>query len=456
MHVTQLSLPLNAPAPFAQANDPALRRTPTTPPQPDSAAPTAAIASGEKTKARDIIAAIRALKRIEEEKRPATREEKQTLARFAGFGPVALSIFPDPVSGRYKDASWQALGEELQALLTQAEHDSAKRTTFNAFYTSPTVITAMHEAIARLGVPDGATILEPGCGSGNFMSHGKPGTRFIGIELDSTSGRIARALHPEHDIRIENFRDSKLPEDRIDAVIGNVPFADLKLDYHGQKLSLHDYFFAKSIDALKPGGVLALVTSHFTLDKQNAAIREYLASKADFVGAIRLPSDAFKREGTAVVTDILFLRKRAPASLPTTSMPTGWALPRFPSRTWKSQSTATLFATRKWSSAPGQARTRSTARATASSPTATPDQVRPRLWPGSSRQRSTAFPNLHLSRYRRSRTRRLPRHSRRRHRSGTSAKGASLLGMTASFTNPRPGKGCPSSMAARRSGRTVR
>src|SRR2546426_705844 len=130
--------------------------------------------------------------------------------------------------------------------------------------------------------------------------------------MDFILGRIAKALHPEHDIRIENFRDTKLPENRIDAVIGNVPFADVKLDYHGQKLSLHDYFFAKSIDALKPGGVLALVTTHFTLDKQNAAIREYLASKADFVGAIRLPSDAFKREGTAVVTDILFLRKRAP------------------------------------------------------------------------------------------------------------------------------------------------
>src|SRR5205823_12634657 len=109
-----------------------------------------------------------------------------------------------------------------------------------------------------------------------------------------------------------NYRDTRLPEGSMDALIGNVPFADLKLDYRGQKLSLHDFFFAKSVDALKPGGVLALVTSHFTLDKQNAAIREYLASKADFVGAIRLPSDAFKREGTAVVTDILFLRKRAP------------------------------------------------------------------------------------------------------------------------------------------------
>jgi N12 class adenine-specific DNA methylase len=222
-----------------------------------------------------------------------------------------LSIFPDPVTGKYKDAGWQTLGKELAALLTPAEYNSAKRTTFNAFYTSPTVITAIHEAIARLGLPASATILEPGCGTGNFMSYGQPGTRFIGVEMDSISGRIAKALHPDQDIRIENFRDTRLPEDRIDAVVGNVPFADLKLDYHGQKLSLHDYFFAKSIDALKPVGVAALVTTHFTLDKQNAAIREYLASKGDFVGAIRLPSNAFKREGTAVVTDILFLRKRS-------------------------------------------------------------------------------------------------------------------------------------------------
>ena len=245
------------------------------------------------------------------------------------------------MTGRYKDAGWQALGEELKTLLTPEEYDSAKRTTFNAFYTSPTVIAAIHEAIARLGVPGNATVLEPGCGTGNFMSQGREGMRFIGVELDSISGRIARALHPGHDIRIESFRDTKLPEDRIDAVIGNVPFADLKLDYHGQKLSLHDYFFAKSVDALKPGGVLALVTTHYTLDKQNAAIREYLASKADFIGAIRLPSDAFKREGTAVVTDIVFFASGHPASRPTTSIPNGWASRPLPSRAWTSRSTAT-------------------------------------------------------------------------------------------------------------------
>jgi N12 class adenine-specific DNA methylase len=298
---TQLSLNFDAPPPpFITAHEP----EPIRQPKPVT------IASGEKSKARDIITAIRTLKVVEQEHRTATPDQKQLLSRFCGFGPVALSLFPDPVTGRYKDDGWRALGGDLKALLTEEEYDSAKRTTFNAFYTSPTVIASMHEAIARLGVPEHATILEPGCGIGNFMGQGARGQRFIGVEMDSISGRIARAIHPEHDIRIENFRDTRLPENRIDAVIGNVPFADVKIEYRGQKHSLHDFFFAKSIDSLKPGGVLALVTSHFTLDKQNAAIREYLADKADFVGAIRLPSDAFKREGTAVVTDIVFLRKR--------------------------------------------------------------------------------------------------------------------------------------------------
>ena len=225
------------------------------------------MASGEKSKARDLIAAIRTLLLIEQEQRPATADERQTLARFAGFGPVALSLFPDPVTRRFKDEGWRLLGEELQRLLSSEEYASARRTTFNAFYTSPTVITAIHEAIGRLGIPDGATILEPGCGIGNFMSYGSPGQRFIGVEMDAISGRIAKACHPQHDIRIENFRDTNLPTDRIDAVVGNVPFADLKLDHRGQKLALHDYFFAKSIEALKPGGVLALVTSRFTLDQ---------------------------------------------------------------------------------------------------------------------------------------------------------------------------------------------
>jgi len=309
MESAQLTLPLPAPGQ-------SLPRRPAVPARGRVESPVFSPASGEKSKARDIIAAIRTLKTIKDEPRPGTHEEKQTLARFAGFGPVALSIFPDPVTGRYKDANWQVVGEELRTLLSAEEYDSAKRTTFNAFYTSPTVMAAMHEALSRLGVPSKALALEPGCGIGNFMSQAPHGMRFIGVELDSISGRIARALHPDQDIRIESFRDTKLPEGGLDAVIGNVPFADVKLDYRGHKLSLHDFCFAKSVDSLKPGGVLALVTSHYTLDKQNGAIREYLASKADFVGAIRLPSEAFKREGTSVVTDILFLRKRAPGEAP--------------------------------------------------------------------------------------------------------------------------------------------
>jgi N12 class adenine-specific DNA methylase len=311
MQEMQLTLPLDSSPPLVHAGKPAMPLAGARS-KPTSAIPVAAIASGEKNKARDILAAIRTLKTIEQESRPATEEEKHTLRRFSGFGPVALSIFPDPVTGRYKDAGWERIGEELESLLTPEEYASAKRTTFNAFYTSPVVIHAIHEAIARLGVPANATILEPGCGIGNFMSDRSQEAHYIGVELDSISGRIAKLLHPDQDIRIENFRDTKLPEGKIDAVIGNVPFADVKLEYHGQKLSLHDYFFAKSVDALKPGGVLALVTSHYTLDKQNGALREYLGSKADFVGAIRLPSNAFKREGTSVVTDIVFLRKRAP------------------------------------------------------------------------------------------------------------------------------------------------
>jgi len=310
MTATQLGFAFNAPPPFAPISTPQPAARPEPGPNHPAAAP-APIASGEKSKARDIIAAIRTLKNIEHEKRTATPEERQTLARFAGFGPVALSIFPDPLTGTYKDATWEAIGEELKTLLSPDEYDSAKRTTFNAFYTSPVVIRAMHAALPRLGVPGDALVLEPGCGTGNFLSHAPKGMQFIGVELDGISGRIAKARHPDQQIRIENFRDSVLP--KFDAVIGNVPFADKpKLDYCGQKYSLHDYFFAKSMDSLAPGGVLALVTSHFTLDKQNAAIREYLGSKADFLGAIRLPSDAFKREGTAVVTDIIFLRKRPP------------------------------------------------------------------------------------------------------------------------------------------------
>jgi N12 class adenine-specific DNA methylase len=271
----------------------------------------AIVPSGERAKAIANIEAIETLLMLERDQRLPTAAEREVLQGFSGFGPVARSVFPDPVSGRYRDATWQQLGQRLEQLLSRGDYHSAKRTTFTAFYTSPAVMDAIHSAIHRLGVSEQGQILEPGCGIGNFMGRAVTGHRFIGIEMDAISARIARQLYPQHDIRCENFRDTKLSAGQLDAVTGNVPFADVKMEHKGQKFSLHDYFFAKSVDALKPGGVIAMVTSHFTMDKQNAAIREYLANQADFVGAIRLPSDAFKREGTAVVTDIVFLRKRA-------------------------------------------------------------------------------------------------------------------------------------------------
>ena len=274
------------------------------------------VASGEVTKARELLEAIRVVKRLEREARSAAGEERKALERFGGFGAVALSLFPDPIHRTYKSPSWESLGEELRSLLTEEEYASARRTVFNAFYTSPVVVEAMFEALERLGVPVNATVLEPGCGAGNFLKHAPQGMHFIGVELDSLSARVARALFPQHDIRQESFRDTRLPAAGVDAVIGNPPFADVKLEHRGERYSLHDYFFVKSLEGLKAGGILALVTSHFTLDKQNGAVRERLSELADFLGAIRLPSQAFAREGTKVVTDVLFLRRRGAGEEP--------------------------------------------------------------------------------------------------------------------------------------------
>jgi N12 class adenine-specific DNA methylase len=265
--------------------------------------------TGEKARGRDIIAALRTLNEIEG--REPTETERAILRRFPGFGCVALSIFPDPKTGQFREG-WEQTGRELQELLTEDEYASARRTTFNAFYTSPLVMRAAFAGLERLGLPAGALVLEPGCGAGGFMGAAPSGMRFVGVEMDSVSGRIARALYPHDDIRIENFRDSRLPA--VDAVIGNVPFADIRYEHGGQRFSLHDFFFAKSVDALAPGGVLALVTSRFTLDKLDGSAREYLAAQADFLGAIRLPDEAFKDQGTTVVADIVFLAKRHPGA----------------------------------------------------------------------------------------------------------------------------------------------
>ncbi len=156
--------------------------------------PSVAVLTGEKGKANDILTAIEIINRINEAGREATAEEQDALARFGGFGAVALRLFPDPVTGKYKDAGWQALGEKLRSLLSPDDYDSAKRTTFNAFYTSPKVMTSMHQAMDRLGVPENGHVLEPGCGIGNFMGVAPDEMQFIGVELDRTSGRIAQGL----------------------------------------------------------------------------------------------------------------------------------------------------------------------------------------------------------------------------------------------------------------------
>jgi N12 class adenine-specific DNA methylase len=303
MKATQLALQFDAPARTATFSQPIKFKEPRI----------VAIATGEKGKAQDILAAIRTLKKLERLRSLPDDDEARILTRFPGFGPVALSIFPDPVTGKFKDV-WKAIGEELRELLTPEEYESAKRTTFCQFFTSPAVMMNIHAALINLGIQNGAKILEPGCGIGNFMRYGSDDYNYIGVELDSISGRIARLLNPQADIRIENFRDTRLPP--LDAVIGNVPFANISLELGGNRFSLHDYFMCKSVDALKPGGILAVVTSHFSLDRQNGAAREYLAGRADFLGALRLPGAAFKNEGTAVVTDIVFLRKRAPGEAP--------------------------------------------------------------------------------------------------------------------------------------------
>ena len=268
------------------------------------------IPSGLKAKAEATLAALRLLKTLEDESRIATDEEKKILACFTGFGAIANHIFPEPGTNNYKDG-WAALGEELASLLSAEEYDSAKRSTFNAFYTSKTVMQGIYDALNHMGVEgEGIRVMEPGCGIGNFIGMAPSDMQFVGIEMETLSGRIARQIYPDADIRIENFRHTHLPEGSMDVVVGNVPFADLKLRYDGTPLALHDYFFAKSLDSVRDGGVMALVTSRFTMDKRDSRFRERLSEQADFLGTMRLPSNAFKQEGTQVVTDIIFLRKR--------------------------------------------------------------------------------------------------------------------------------------------------
>ena len=269
---------------------------------------------GPKEKFRANIQAVRLLHELELENRMAAPEEQEILSRYVGWGGLSQAF-------EEKSKDWSDEFVELYTELTPEEYREAKESTLNAFYTPPVVIKAMYEALEKMGLEKG-NLLEPSCGIGNFMGlvpEGMDGLNVYGVELDSISGRIAKQLYPENSIAIQGFETADYPESFFDCVIGNVPYgayqvADRKYDrYH---FMVHDYFIAKSLDLVRPGGVVAVITSSGTLDKKDASVREYLANRADLLGAIRLPNNAFRKNaGTDVVADILFLQKRDRATL---------------------------------------------------------------------------------------------------------------------------------------------
>ena len=263
---------------------------------------------GAKTKYGWNLAAVRTLQQVEAEKRPATPEEQEILSRYVGWG--GLSQVFDP-----QNADWKKEYEELKGLLSESEYVSARASTLNAHYTSPTVIRAMYEAIGRMGFTSG-NILEPACGVGNFfglLPDGMAGSRLYGVELDSLTGRIAKQLYPKAYITIAGFETTDR-RDFFDLAIGNVPFGNYQVSdkpYDKLHFPIHDYFFAKALDQVRPGGVVAFITSKGTMDKQNPDVRRYIARRAELLGAVRLPNNAFKANaGTEVTSDILFLQKR--------------------------------------------------------------------------------------------------------------------------------------------------
>jgi N12 class adenine-specific DNA methylase len=270
---------------------------------------------GLHEKACDNIAAIKTLKQLEAENRDATDAEKAVLARYVGWGSMPNAF------DHYPPDEWKRVAHEVKQLLTEDEYESARASTPNAHFTSPQVVTAIWDGMQRLGLKSGAQILEPSLGLGHFFGLMPPavlpGTKRTGVELDSVTARIAAKLYPDATIFAKGFEETVLPDNFFDAVVGNVPFGDYGVHDPAYKRTLtraiHDYFFAKSLDKLRPGGVMALITSRYTMDKQDSTVRDYLAERADLLGAIRLPNTAFKANaGTEVTTDILFLRKRAP------------------------------------------------------------------------------------------------------------------------------------------------
>ena len=271
-------------------------------------------AGGPKAKYKANMEAIHLLQTLEKEERLATPEEQEILSRYVGWGGI-------PQAFEESNSSWANEYLELKNTLSPEEYSAARASTLNAFYTSPTVIRSMYEVLENMGLKQG-NILEPSCGVGNFMglipeSMGK--ANMYGVELDPVSGRIAKQLYQKNKIAVQGFEETSYPDSFFDCVIGNVPFgayqvSDRRYDRH--HFMIHDYFIAKSLDLIRPGGVMAVVTSSGTMDKQNPAVRQYIANRAELLGAIRLPNNAFQRNAnTSVVSDILFFQKRDRASI---------------------------------------------------------------------------------------------------------------------------------------------
>ena len=263
---------------------------------------------GPKAKFQANVEAIKLLKYLEETTGQATPEQQQVLSRYVGWGGLADAFDPDK-------ESWSKEYAQLKELLTPEEYAAARASTLNAHYTSPTVIRAIYEAVGRMGFETG-NILEPSCGVGNFfgmLPEEMQNSRLYGVELDSISGRIAQQLYPKADITVAGFETTDR-RDFYDLAVGNVPFGQYQVRdkaYDKLNFSIHNYFFAKALDQVRPGGVVAFVTSRYTMDAKDSTVRRYLAQRAELLGAIRLPNDAFKKNaGAEVVSDIIFLQKR--------------------------------------------------------------------------------------------------------------------------------------------------
>ena len=282
------------------------------------------VTGGAKSKFRANVEAIQVLQKIEAENRYATPEEQSVMAKYVGWGGIPQAFTTDRAAeslggnlGEAAPSGWETEQKQLRELLSPDEYKAARASTLTSFYTPPEVTDGVYQALSQFGF-EGGNVLEPSMGVGNFFSkmpeNMRDNSRLYGVELDSISGRIAQQLYPKERIQIKGFEQTSFNNNSFDVVVGNIPFGDYRVSdkaYDKHNFKIHDYFAAKSVDKVKPGGVVALVTSKFTMDKLNEKARRYLAERCDLLGAVRLPNTAFKQNaGTEVTTDIIFLKKR--------------------------------------------------------------------------------------------------------------------------------------------------